>query len=227
MATTTQPSWRDAQAARSYINSARDLYERQPAVKVTVQLVLSVFAVAFFVFFAIRPTLTTITELLRKIEEQRVVDQQLDRKITQLEAAQVELTENQADIPLIKLAVPEDPDLEGFARRLEVLATEENAELATVQFQTIPIVGDRLSISEDSSVTPSSGGRGNLFATFNFTINGNQESIISFLRKLETIDRAVAITRITFSLPPLQQQRFYTLTAAGRGTIYYEPEIER
>lgn len=220
------PSWRDPKIAQTYIKTVQRAYQTQPGIKITAQLIMSVFAVAFFTFFAIRPTLGTISELLKKIEDQKEVDQKLDTKIAQLTEAQEEITQNQFDLPLISLAVPPTPDLEGFARRLEVLAVAENAELASVQFQAIPLVGERTSLerTRDEATTPTGSQRENLFITFTFILNGDQASILSFLRSLETMDRAVAVTKITFTRPPLQQQKFFSLTANGRGTIYYQPE---
>lgn len=225
-----QPNWRDPKIAADYLNSVRNNYLAKPGIKITLQLVLSVFAVAFFTFFAIRPTLSTISELLKKIDDQKKVDTQLDTKISQLEDAQQELITNESFLPLITLAVPQTPDLEGFARRLEVLAVEESAELNSLQFQSIPLVGDRTSLAPQNAAAqnaPPSKQPGNLFITFDFILNGNQASILSFLRKLETIDRAVAITKVSFTKPPLQQQKFYQLTATGRGTIYYQPKTNR
>lgn len=217
-----QPSWRDPRLANNYVQDIRRLYQQQPGIKITLQLLLSVFTVAFFTFFAIRPTLSTITTLLRRIEDQKEVDVRLDTKIVQLLEAQNELTANETDLPLINLAIPQAPDLEGFARRLEVLAVEENSELASLQFQAIPLVGTQTSL-ESSAGTRATRNDGNFSATFDFTLNGTQESILSFLRKLETIDRAVAVTKIIFTRPTLQQQSFFSLTATGKGTIYYQP----
>jgi hypothetical protein len=132
---------------------------------------------------------------------------------------------------LIEKSVPETADLEGFAKRMEVLAVEENAELSTVQFQSIPLVGEKTTLAQtaaqEKKAEAAQPGKSNLFVTFTFIINGTQESIMSFLRKMETIDRAVAITKISFTKPPLQQQKFYSLTANGRGTIYYQPKTNR
>lgn len=218
-----QPSWRDPRIASTYIKDVQRIYQQSPGIKVTVQLIMSVFAVAFFTFFAIRPTLGTISELLKKIEDQKEVDRKLDTKIVQLTEAQTELIENEADLPLINLAIPEVPDLKGFIQRLEVLAVASEAELGSVQFQAVPLVGERTSLTAEPSAKEDEPEGEGLFITFNFVINGNQANILAFLSALETIDRAVAITRLTFAKPPLQQQKFYTLTANGRGTIYYQP----
>jgi hypothetical protein len=146
-----QPSWRDPRIASTYIKNVQRVYQQQPGIKITVQLVLSVFAVSFFTFFAIRPTLFTITQLLKKIDEQKVVDTKLDTKIVQLNEAQEELITNEADLALIEKSVPETADLEGFARRMEVLAVEENAELSTVQFQSIPLVGEKTTLAQTAA----------------------------------------------------------------------------
>ena len=222
-----QSNWRDPRIATNYIRSVQRAYLTKPGLKITVQLVLSVFSVVFFTFFAIRPTLSTISELLKKIDDQKKVNTQLDTKIQQLADAQQELFDNEPDLPLINLAIPETSDLEGFARRLEVLAVEENAELNSLQLQAVPLVGDKTTLASESRSAAPPTRSVNLFITFNFTLNGDQASILSFLHKLETVDRAVAITKITFTKPALQQQKFFSLTANGRGTIYYQPKTNR
>lgn len=213
-------NWRDPRVANAYLKTVQDYYAKSPGMKVTVQLILSVFVTAFFIFFAIRPTLTTITTLLKKIDDQKQVDTKLDTKLAQLSEASQELVKYDQDIPKIARAIPDDSKMEEFVARVEKLAAESQVSLS-IQFQSFPLVGNKANLQNTKAEEETSGKEANKFVTFSFTVNGNLQTVIKFLNGLEKIDRAVSITKLILQQPSAQQKRFYSLSAVGRGSIYY------
>lgn len=220
------PQWRDVAASTNYVKSIRRIYQSSPSLKITIQLLMSVFATAFFVFFAIRPTLTTITTLIKKIDDQNEANTKLDEKIVQLNEAAADLTVYEADLPLIDQAIPVSPELNEFVRKVEVVALETGVDLTNLQFQKIPLIGNKTNLVNDKSTKEEAGAAksANLFVTFSFSAYGDEKTIVDFLSALENMDRALTITKLTLQKPPLQQQRFYSLSAAGRASIYYMEE---
>src|SRR3990167_7353762 len=79
---------------------------KKPQTRAYTFLILSIFTVAFFVFFAIRPTINTIIGLRKQIEDDQIVDTKLQDKINALSQIQAELDVLQPDLPLIDTALP-------------------------------------------------------------------------------------------------------------------------
>jgi Tfp pilus assembly protein PilO len=217
-------NWRDPRVASAYIKTVQNFYNQSPGMKITVQLLLSVFATAFFIFFAIRPTLTTITTLLKKIEDQKQVNVKLDTKLAQLTEASQELLKYDEDLPKIEQAIPEEAKMDQFVARIEKLATESQVSLA-IQFQSFPLVGTKVNLGNVKEEPKTNATKeANKFVTFSFTVSGSLQTVVKFLNGLERIDRAVSLTKMVLQEPTTQQKKYYTLTAVGRGTIYYLPK---
>lgn len=216
---TQNVSWKNTQTAKQYLQSVQRIYEREPVVQISLQLIVSIFAVAFFTFAAIRPTLGTISTLLKKIDDQKKVDQQLNTKIVQLNQAQQELQSWQNDIPLITQAIPTNYDFVGFIQRLEILANQNNVRISNIDFQGMPVIGRRSSIADQQKGAKTT--TTNNFITFTFIIKGDRPQIMAYVSSLEKLDRAVAVTKLTVNKPQTSIPGDPPLVANGKGTIYY------
>lgn len=217
---TKKPPTNLANQSGAYLQQAVQLYQTKPIVQVSLQLLLSVFTVAFFILFAIRPTLATITVLQRRIQDQQEVDQKLDTKIRQLQTAQENLQTYANDLSRVTLAIPTDPDLSRVDREIEAIANESGIKITSLQYQPSPLVGDKLSLLDESKATPPQGDR---FVTFSLSAGGSQSQLTQFLQSLISLDRAVVLTQSTFSVPEIRLKEDFPLLISIRGTIYYLP----
>lgn len=209
-----------------YLKNIQRYYEREPYVRATLQLILSVFAVAFFGFLAIRPTLTTITTLLRKIEEQKEADKRLSTKIVQLAEAQDFLsTQGEQITRLMGTAVPEDPQVKRLAQEIEYSANAAGVLLTSLSFQQTPLAGE----VPRAAGRPALGaaGRNEQFVIMSFSGGGGQEAVFSFLDRLEKLDRIVTLTNLTFSKPVSSGEVDLPLVVSGKATAYYVPTQAR
>lgn len=100
-------------------------------------IILSIFTISFFGFFAIRPTIKTIVELKRQIEDSRVVDEALQKKINNLMVAQEEYQLIKDFVPLIDDALPDSPNLTQALVKIEELASSEQASISSMQVQSV------------------------------------------------------------------------------------------
>lgn len=214
-----QPSWREPRLYAGYLKDVQRFYEREPIIQISVQLILSIFAVAFFTFAAIRPTLATISTLLKKIEDLETLSTRLDTKITQLGRAQ-EILATQG--PLLErvseTTIPMEPQLDRLSKAMEVLANEHGVYFTAIDFQTTPLTAAPLGTPSGSLATSQE-----QLVTFNFSVVGTQERLISFLEDLENMDRAVLLTKLTLAEPELNYRRVFPVIATGRATVYYLP----
>ena len=144
-----RPAWQDPTNYLKTVRSFRQTYEKEPIIQASVQLIMSVFGVAFFIFLAIRPTLATITTLLKKIDDQKVVDQKLDAKIAQLNTAQEVIGEFGDEIErLLGKAVPARPTVDVLNKQIEVVAEEAGVSLNSISVDNFPLVGNKGTLTE-------------------------------------------------------------------------------
>lgn len=71
-------------------------------------LILSLLTMAFFGYFAIRPTLSTISNLNRQISDAQLVDQKLQEKITALSTLSQQYNAIQPDLGIVWTALPRE-----------------------------------------------------------------------------------------------------------------------
>jgi hypothetical protein len=74
----------NAKLDRTQLMSALNDFYHKPVAMVSLELFLSIGAVVFFAIFAVRPTLLTMADLIKEIEDKRALDQQLQQKIASL-----------------------------------------------------------------------------------------------------------------------------------------------
>lgn len=220
---TTTTTWQEPRMYAGYLRNVQRFYDREPLIQVSVQLILSIFTVAFFVFFAIRPTLGTISTLLKKIEDMEEASLKLDTKIAQLAQAQEILSESGPELKRLGLiAVPVTPEVDRLSKQIEVIANENNVYITSLEFQASPLVGGRSSLVNTTNRGVESGG-GN-FVTFSFAIGGAQEGVVGFFEDIESLDRVVLLTQAGFSVPESSYKKTFFLAASGKATVYYLPE---
>ena len=73
---------------------------KKPEIRVPTEIILSVFASLFLIMTAIRPTLITVAELRKKIEDQTLIETKLKTKIKKLISAREQLDEFELNLPL-------------------------------------------------------------------------------------------------------------------------------
>jgi hypothetical protein len=84
-------------------------FYNQPVARVSIELFLTVGTVVFFAIFAIRPTLVTMSNLIKELEEKRTLDAQLSEKIAGLSSAQTQYLLQQPRLALLDEAIPLQP----------------------------------------------------------------------------------------------------------------------
>lgn len=153
-------------------------------------VILSIFTIAFFGMFAIRPTLKTIVELKRQIEDNKQLDETLRKKIDSLVTAQEEYQFIKDFIPAINEALPEQPNIAKVLTKIEDLAAENQATISALQiqsisFQNVPSGNNKkasTAIPQPTSIDVS------------LKMAGSYQQLISFLQGLFTMRREVDAT---------------------------------
>lgn len=202
-------------------------YER-PVIRASIEIILSVFTVVLLLLFAIKTTLATVATLQKKIDDQSVVDRKLTTKIVQLSRAQTDLNTYAEMLPEFSTAVPDLADQGGLAKRIELLARDEGLTIENLSFDNVPIIGQLIDLAnrEKGAVSPTRIA-GGIVASFkiSFDVSGSQNQIVSFLSKLENMDRLVVIDSIDMKKVEQKttgaQEKKGAIRVIGTGMAYY------
>jgi Tfp pilus assembly protein PilO len=174
---------------RHYFHNLWSLYQK-PSVKVSSALLLTLFTIIFFAAFAIRPTLVTVAELIKKIDDQRQVLEQMKKKSAALASAQQEYMSVQAKLPLINTAVPPDEAIPDLIKIIEGTAAFHQLALESLS------IGD-IVYADPKSPQPA----GPQTRTISLSVTGTYDSINTFLKDLQRLPRLSTLETVNFSPP--------------------------
>lgn len=190
----------------------------QPKIIAMTMLVLSLLAISFFGFFAIKPTLSTITSLQKQIKDAQMVDKKLQEKINALSAAQIAYEKIKPDLFLLDLALPQEPKFSAFIKTLEKLASDNKITINALSFQSLPFTANEATAasklkSQEIKESP---------IIFNITVNGDYLSLTSFIKQLTNNERLATIEKMGFlNKEKTKDKKELILTITGK-TYYVE-----
>ncbi len=196
-------------------------------------IVLSLFTIAFFGAFAIRPTLKTIATLRRQIGDKTLVNHRLEEKINNLILAQEEYQRVEADLPTLYSLLPEKAEFPTLLRKLEVLTIENGATISGIQFDPIVLYGEAppppgqppaatpaktTSRNAEETNTPAPIPIENLSTPlfFSLVMTGPYENLLASLNQLTKLDRLITIQSVDLSGNT-------SLTVSIQSRAYYYP----
>jgi len=166
-----------------------DFYNR-PMAQVSLELFLSIGAVMFFIIFAIQPTLLTMSELIKELDDKRVIDQQLSQKIAALSSAQTAYLQIEPQIPLLYEAIPTRPQLKESLVILEKIASDRNLVIDTIVVKEVPR-------ETDADMTNSTTKRE--IVPIIISVSGTYPNISGYLEDVMKIRRTFMIESVVFT----------------------------
>jgi len=169
----------------------------QPVARVSFELVLSLLAVIFFALFALRPTLNTMAELLKEIEDKREIEAGLTRKIAALGTAQSEYLTYSDRFSILEESIHTNISLESALIYMEYLVARENLSLAGSQIRDFPLV---LTDPEDAAVTRKVGNKEIRPYAFQVSFSGEYADVIRFFQAIETVKPLFSVQEFTFAV---------------------------
>ncbi len=199
----------------SYRKNLANIYKK-PAAQVSMALILTIFAIIFFGIFAIRPTLATIVELNKKIDDQKIVVEKLEKKATALATAQSEYLLIEDKVPLIDAAIPKTNSLDTLLKQIEGIAASLNAPIDSIQVDEV-IFPEELVNEKDVGTV--------LELPLNITISSTFMDIKEFMVLLSKIKRLVSIESISFSSETVDDGEFLKMNLSVKA--YHLPELNK
>jgi Tfp pilus assembly protein PilO len=201
---------------RSYISRVKSLYS-QPAAQTSTALILTLAAAAFFGFAAIKPTLSTVSQLIGELEEKRQLETDIDKKTSTLISLQSQYQTSKDLLTTFDAAMPADINLTQLLRQMEYLLTVNNLKLESMRLNSL-VTFDATNKAAASDAR-----------SFNVTVtaSGKYPEIQQFLDQVTNLDRLIDIKTVfvkkpdadeTTDIPPDQ------LTLTATLVIYWLPK---
>ena len=152
-----------------------------------ITIVLTLLMSILLGLFAINPTLSTIANLQRQIDDDKFVDQQLTLKISNLSILQTKYAAIRGDLSIVYDGVPKTQLSPLMLGQIQSIAKDSNVEI--INLQTFPVVN-----SESKDINKK-------YSSFNFEVSasGNYKDMLSFIGKLVNFQRVVSINSISIS----------------------------
>lgn len=187
-----------------------DFY-KNPVARVSMELVFSILAVIFFAVFAIKPTLQTMSELIKEIEDKRTLDEQLGQKIASLNTAQSQYQNFSSQFYLLDESIPKTASLVESLKVVEKLASENDLVVQGITISSVP----------EELVQASASAAKRTVLTFNVDVVGDYLKIRQFIEDVMDSRRMMIVDQVNFSLGSSRFQK--NLTAIIRINLpYYE-----
>lgn len=201
----------------NYIQSTK-YWERLPNFKekktqAFTTLAFTLVAFSFFGFFSINPTLSTIAQLQKQLEDSHFVNEELKRKIVNLRTLQTKYSLIQSDIPSIVSAIPSSPSIPLFVAQIQALGVKDQVTINRVQIYEVELTRNK------NNLPPSAQEAQDAHSIFEFTIDisGTNSSIATFLSSVIDFQRIVTIDTFTVT-----QDSSHGMRLVFKGKAYFK-----
>lgn len=172
--------------------------------KAYTMLALSLFTIAFFGYFAIRPTLLTVVSLQQEISQSKNIDEKLAAKIEALDKANRLLDTYRDKQFLLREAMPQSPNIAQLMSVIERKASESRVQVGNLQVRSISLTGEEMSIAATTSAnltqavvdTNKPANTAPQEIKFQFNVIGSDTAIINFIKQLNETRRIVVVDNV-------------------------------
>src|SRR3989344_5079787 len=147
-------------------------------------IILTLFAFSFFGFFAIAPTLSTVANLNKQYEDNKLILDSLNKKLSSLTLLDFQYKEIQQDLEKIYSAIPRTPRMPYLPRQLENVAKDSGVIIRQLNFGSVELYPNT---------------KNEPIYSFNFSISviGDEQNVNAFISNLINFDRIVGIDKIS------------------------------
>ncbi len=176
-------------------------FKKEKAQKFTT-VVLTLIAIIILALFAINPTLSTIANLQKQLDDAKFVGDRLEQKINNLSVLQTKYNSIQTELPTVYEAIPKSTEAPKITGQLQTLIKDSSMKLVSIQV---------------SNIVSSKKGDFSYY-TFNITTQGTVENALIFLEKVETMQRVADISNISINVSSFDKSLQFNL----QGKVFYK-----
>lgn len=163
----------------------------KPIAKVSLELFFTIVAVIIFALFAIRPTLQTMGDLVKELEDKRALNQRLAQKVAALSTAQTQYQTLQDRVGILDQAIPPTPRFEEALTIIEKLASESQLTILSIQAKEVPKEPDTdVPFSQKSRVS----------RPIVLVVSGDYPTIRQLIENIQANRRMLTVDTVVFSI---------------------------
>ncbi|GIK84379.1 MAG: hypothetical protein BroJett025_10010 [Patescibacteria group bacterium] len=176
---------------RREIATVLNQFYMNPVAKASTELFLTVGLVLFLGAFAIRPTILTMSNLLKEIETKKELDASLTKKIAALQTAQTQYVSIENELEVLNEAIPEQPDIILGTKLIEKMAADNRVVINSLSISDLP---------EDSESTVLFTQKSKQLLNISIRITGDYVSIREFVEALRNSRKSFVVESVVFAL---------------------------
>ncbi len=193
---------------KQYFMNISLFYRKREDVRMFLEILLTLLAIAFFVLGAIRPTLLTIAQLVNDIKEKEKTLAEMESKITNLNKAKNLYSREFSKISLLDSAIPNSPDPLKYSRQLEALVQKNSLVLKKFTLGRVSLLGT------SSNQQTANSQEVNDFKSFSISLDvqGDYPLLTTLFSQLENLRRPYVLESATFSIVPQENQILLSIT---------------
>lgn len=201
---------------REFFLNILELYKKKQDLRMFLEIILSLTTVTIFLLFALKPTVVTITNLLKEIAEKETTVAKLDEKIRNLSVARNVYEEEVGDVPLIESSVPDLPNPDLFVGQVQELANKNSVGVLGISVGETILLGKNTAKKSANSIDlkplPSPANE----MTVSISINGTFPNLLSFIKDLESSRRPIKIDVLGVNSAATDTGLTITMVVSGR-----------
>lgn len=203
---------------RYFLNLQR--WYRKPVIAESLTVSLSMLLVAFFVAFALKPTLTKIAELKTKIEESEQTLEQLETKTAALAKANIIWQQAEPFKAGVELSLPLGDKYPTLLQEIEILTQRHGVAYLSGNFAPSLISSDII------NPFTSSGKLGVKVLPFTVRVSGDFLSLVGFVNNVASIDRILSIDSLSY-VQDINPGEGVQVALGFSGKAYYFGDLEQ
>ena len=186
-------------------------YRTDEGFRNNVNFILTFLSVIIFGLFAIRPSITTITGLVRDLEDYERVNSILTEKIAILNDINADKRKLLHETSLINQALPPSTNESDYLRNVNFIAAKNNIQIESINFA----IESKDDPKEESSAVGSLG--------FTVKVYGRYSDLVNFITDFNKLRRITTIDNV--DITP-QNKDISSIGAIVTGQIYFLKEAD-
>ena len=211
---------RDYTRYKEYFLNTYSVYRKKESVKVFLELLLTLSAISILALFALRPTVLTITDLLKQIERKENLIVKMDTKIQNLSNAQAIYAQQAANIEILSSAIPTSAEPHRLTQQLVALFAQNGLGVTSLALEEAAVKGiNTLSRTSDNLALLPEGASS---LPFTVATSGDYNLLKAIISDLENTRRPSAINTIMISSSTSEEGTNLILSVEGQSIFMHE-----
>jgi len=190
------------------------VYKKRNDVRMFLEIILSLITITFFSIFALKPTLLTVSQLIKDNKEKQETINKMEQKIKNIVTAQNIYDQNIDKISLIDQAVPNTPTPENLLRQIEGISYKNFVTVVGSSINEVVLIGEEKKKTNKNEIKNLPENVSTI--TFSINVTGPYLSLYSFLFDLENSRRPLIINNISINSSRKEDYSIVVMSISGQ-----------